>query len=385
MSFQHICFFVPGYPSKRDPRFVFVRELICAIADRGKKCTVIAPQSITASLIRKREWRPFFWKDITDTGSIVNIYQPVFFSFSNFKLHGKRLSDYFFERSAVRQFERLELKPDVLYGHFWSCGLIAGKLGQRHHLPVFLATGESTIMIRKHKQDGEIQRYVDAITGVICVSSKNMEESLNLNLVPKEKMTVIPNAVNKNRFYPIDKSVSRQKLGFRKDDFIVVFVGHFDQRKGVLRLSEAIKKVEGVKSIFIGSGKLKPDAPGILFCGKLPHDQIVHYLNASDVFVLPTLTEGCCNAIIEAMACGLPIISSDRSFNDDILDDKNSIRIDSTSVEQIAKAIKYLKENPQKRVEMAKASLEKADQLDIQTRARKILEFIEEKIGEQCY
>ena len=96
-----------------------------------------------------------------------------------------------------------------------------------------------------------------------------------------------------------------------------------------------------MKSIFIGSGEQTPEIDGILFCGKLPHDQIVHYLNAADVFVLPTLAEGCSNAIIEAMACGLPIISSDLPFNDDILDAENSIRVNSLDVESIAEAIRF--------------------------------------------
>ena len=94
--------------------------------------------------------------------------------------------------------------------------------------------------------------------------------------------------------------------------------------------------------------------------------------------MLPTLAEGCCNAIIEAMACGLPIISSDLQFNDDILNEKNSIRIDSNNIDQIADAIRYLKDNPKVRETMSAASLEKAKELDIKNRAKKIIQFIRE-------
>ncbi len=66
---------------------------------------------------------------------------------------------------------------------------------------------------------------------------------------------------------------------------------------------------------------------------------IPNYICASDVFVLPTTAEGCCNAIIEAMGCGLPIVSSDRAFNYDILNEENSILVDPESVDEIDNAI----------------------------------------------
>ncbi len=317
-------------------------------------------------------------------GNHITVYQPLFVSFSNIRISGVSFSSFFFEKAVIKTFERMKSTPNLLYGHFWTCGLIAGIIGEKHHLPVFVASGESKIRIHELYPKKKIKEYCKNITGVICVSSKNLQESLDLNLAPREKMAVIPNAIDKRIFHPMDKALSRKILGFREDDFIVAFIGHFDQRKGILRLSEALKKVDDAKAIFIGSGQLKPEAPGILFCGKLPHEEIPLFLNASDVFVLPTLAEGCCNAIIEAMACGLPIVSSHLSFNDDILDDNNSIRVDSMNVEKIAQAIQLLKDNPQKREEMSKASLEKAKEFDIKVRAKRVLDFIQKKVAHQC-
>jgi glycosyltransferase involved in cell wall biosynthesis len=194
-------------------------------------------------------------------------------------------------------------------------------------------------------------------------------------------MIVIPNAVNDRLFYPMNKEEAREKLGFNQDDFIVAFTGSFTHRKGVLRLAEAVKKVGGVKTIYIGSGPLQPNGEDILFKGRLPHNEIVCYLNAADAFVLPTLAEGCCNAIIEAMACGLPIISSALPFNDEILDNNNSIRIDPYSVDDIARAIKHLKDNPNVRKKMSEASVSKSKSLTIRTRAMNVLNFISERMN----
>ena len=94
--------------------------------------------------------------------------------------------------------------------------------------------------------------------------------------------------------------------------------------------------------------------------------------------MLPTFAEGCCNALIEAMACGLPIISSDREFNWDVLNADNSIMIDPENVDEIANAIAELRDNSEKRKEMSKAALHTAANLTIRIRAEKIAEFMEE-------
>ena len=91
---------------------------------------------------------------------------------------------------------------------------------------------------------------------------------------------------------------------------------------------------------------------------------------------MPTQKEGCCNAIVEALAMGLPVISSDGAFNDDILDENNSIRLNPNDVDAIAAAIKKLKEDKVLRQCMAEYSLSRHEEYSIQGRAKRIMEFI---------
>lgn len=110
------------------------------------------------------------------------------------------------------------------------------------------------------------------------------------------------------------------------------------------------------------------------------HDELANYLCASDIFVLPTLNEGCCNAIIEALACGLPVVSSNLSFNWDILNDSNSVLVDPNNIEEISCAIKRLKDDKIFRERLSSGAEKTASKLTIQQRAKRILNFINSKM-----
>jgi glycosyltransferase involved in cell wall biosynthesis len=91
---------------------------------------------------------------------------------------------------------------------------------------------------------------------------------------------------------------------------------------------------------------------------------------------LPTQKEGCSNAIVEALAVGLPVISSDGAFNDDILDKKNSIRVNPNDIDAIAEAISTLKGNHALRKDIFEYSKLRHEEYSIERRAEKIVKFI---------
>jgi glycosyltransferase involved in cell wall biosynthesis len=95
---------------------------------------------------------------------------------------------------------------------------------------------------------------------------------------------------------------------------------------------------------------------------------------------MPSLAEGSCNAVIEAMACGLPIVTSNGRYMDDIVDDEVAIRVDPTDVRAIREAILLLKNDPERRTRMSKACLKKARHFDINDRARRVTTWMEELV-----
>lgn len=104
------------------------------------------------------------------------------------------------------------------------------------------------------------------------------------------------------------------------------------------------------------------------------------YLNCADVFFLPTLKEGCSNAIVEALACGLPVISSNKPFNDDILNEDNSLKIDPEKLDELIEAIELLRTDKKLFEQKKHYARVHSNQFSIVNRARTIIYFIQSKI-----
>lgn len=370
-------FVTRGYPTKENSSFAFVQPLIHKIADAGIACVVVAPQRV----FKTRKLRPYRWHDVTANGNKISIIQPKYIPFGRLRFFGIKLTTLSRERAAVRALNALKEKPDAVYAHFWDCALIASAYTAKHRVPLIAVSGESTVAPEHYFSRKQIERRKALVDGVICVSTKNYHESAKLGLITHpDSVLISPNAIDTDCFYKCDKVAAKQALGIDEDSFVISYVGRYSERKGVNRLIAAAKACPEVKLILIGYGGELDESEQILIAKRVAHEEVVTYLNASDVYCLPTQAEGCCNSIIEAMACGLPVISSDAEFNQDILDDTTAILIDPNDIDAIANAITTLKNNKELRVSMGNNAYTKAKAMTIQGRAQTILEFINKTV-----
>ena len=375
---MRICFITPKFPGKHNKSdYAFVKQLVDAIAAQGNDCYVVCPFNV----FHYRTTSPEHEYYSVGNGKVL-VFRPWYYSFSNKIRFLRRWGRKSHQRALQKALSKLPALPDVVYGHFWHSAYEGYEYAKKHKIPLFVASGESDIC-KLFSLPSDLEEFRNYVSGVICVSSKNQDESIKLGLTTTEKCGLFPNGVNTDLFYKRDKSECRRQLGLPKDEFIISFVGWFNERKGSQRVADAINQIEGVKSIFVGKGALEPQCGGILFKGAVPHDQVPLYLGASDCFVLPTLAEGCCNAVVEAMACGLPVISSNLPFNWDVLDDSNSIMVDPHNISEIASAIRTLRDDIVLRKKLSDGALNKAESLTINKRANAIVDFIKSMSNEE--
>src|SRR5690606_12417784 len=244
------------------------------------------------------------------------VHRPKRLSFSNFRfgfLNTYYFTFYFQVRAIRRAVKNLTFQPDLVYCHFLSSALYYYGAFPQSKLPIYVAVGEyyNIDKVRRRFSPQFYSKLVARVNGYIAVSPQVQQKLISLG-VPNKKIIVEPNGVDLSAFKPQDKIALRKKHGLPLHKKLVLFIGRFIENKGPLRLQNALDQLDdNVGAIFLGKGPQRPNHPKIVYSGVVAHHLVPEMMGAADVFVLPTLHEGSSNVIVEAMATGLPIISSD--------------------------------------------------------------------------
>ncbi len=384
-TIQRICIFTnifPPYPFSSSGMFLY--NLLEQFVRHGISCTVIRPVSLTKRLIKGNALPPEKATIETSFGGIT-VYSPRFISFGDAYRITAEMSYRNKERAVLNLFDQLEENFDIVYSHFYTSGRTAKAVHDKTGIPLFSAHGESKFVEQFTRyREKNIREFFHTCSGIIAVSSHIKRYITENYSIENSKTLVAPNGFNTDLFSPIQKTEARKALGLPEKETIILFVGSMIERKGPGRIVEAVQGIENIEAFFIGKpgNQMPKESDTIHYLGEKPQTEIVRYLSAADMFVLPTLAEGSCNAIIEALACGLPIISSDRDFNEDILDDSCAILVDPLSIEDLRDAIIKLHENREMRENKAQGALKRAEKLSLAQRADTIIAFMEGKLAQ---
>lgn len=373
-----ICILTYVYPNPRFPEWgSFVENHVRDWMSMGIDVDVIVPKSLPKALVMLLNKK----QRIEIAGNTIR--RPLFITYPKIKIGGLSLSKLNNVNlcAAFRRGIKNTTIPDIYIGKFlFSGGKAAVNAGIENHRNAYADLGESDSFLEMGYRDlEEARKIIKSLDGLFCVSPRLMHEVIELGANP-ENVLYAPNTVNSNLFRPLNKDVCRNKLNLPNDIFIIIFVGHFIERKGPLRLLRAIDSLNiPVKGVFLGQGPQEPNGKNVFFCGSVPNEDLPDWLNAADVFALPTLSEGNCNAINEAMACGLPVISSNISDIKYQVPVDAGILVDPNDTEQIANAIHKLYTNKQALELFRNKCIQHAKTRNEKSRAKQIIDWIIEK------
>lgn len=217
--------------------------------------------------------------------------------------------------------------------------------------------------------------------------------------VPAEKVRVIHNAIDSKLFSTGDRESARRLLGLPPQIPLILSVGHLIPRKRHHILIEAfaklVTKMPAARLVIIGSPK--PDAKyadqlrervaelgvgaSLQFPGNLAPVDVVNWLRAADVFALATAREGCCNAVLEALAVGVPVVTTPVGDNAEfVVDGRNGHLFPVDDVTALAKALQasFLRGGWDRQEISGKLHSSVGEWPAV---AERVLEFVHESIG----
>lgn len=341
---DRIIVFSSLFPSTVSPTSgTFIKERLFRVHQRDP-IVVVAPQLWSPIDRLGRFIRPNFRPQAEEYEVVdgVEVFRPRCFSVPGI---AKTLDGRFMLQGAWKIVEKLSTQYQIravdahfLYPDGWAAAGIAQRLG----VPL-------TITIRGSKDEWLIgtsrERYlVDAMkraTRLFAVSAA-LKQDVAIKLgIDSKKVEVIGNGVDLTKFTRESRSEARRRLGISENRKVVIGVGSLIERKGfhlvIPVIDELRKKYPSILYLIVGGGASHGDMSNKLreqishfalenhvqLCGpKLP-TELKWFYSASDVFALATAHEGWANVFLEAMACGLPIVSTRVGGNSEVVASEN--------------------------------------------------------------
>ena len=308
----------------------FVKDQVETLAPRFGKVSAVVTHNPIADLsgfLPVESLKPFAWKAKVDlrgkpgnveVSGAVTLYLPTDGMYK--KLPARCL------RAVDRVLEKRMIHADISHSHFVSPQGYAGvRLKEKYGIPsIVTAHGYDVYDLPYRSEEWRelVASTLDAADHVITVSHSNLRHLERLRV--KAPVSVIPNGFRDDLFYPADQALCRKKLGLPEDRQVIVTVGSLSRVKGHEFLVRAMRTLadhgSDVLCVIVGQGGLRAGLEGlirelrldgrVLLAGARPHSEIPLWLNAADLFVLPSLAEGNPTVMFECLGCGRPFVGT---------------------------------------------------------------------------
>ncbi len=319
--------FTTLYPNHLSPNFgVFIKERMTHFARLpGHEVRVVAPVPYYPRIKWGARAKYAHLKSREEIEGLT-IYHPRYFMTPKIGMCTYGMAMFLSVLPFMKRLQR-EFAFDLIDAHYvYPDGFAAVKLGQYFNKPVVVsARGSDVNLFANFPLIRRLLRYTLAHSAHAIAVCQALQEAMVQLEMPREKITVIPNGVDADKFYPLDKHASRRGLGLPEKK-IILSVGELIPRKGFQVLIKALKRLaaqERMADLFlviVGDGAYRRELQALVaelqleahvrFAGAQPHAELKQWYSAADFFCLASEREGWPNVVLEALACGTPVIAT---------------------------------------------------------------------------
>jgi len=376
-----IAIFTPSFLPKVSGAEIFHHNLATRLVASGHQVMVVLPRK-SAAAIRSQGWRLNY--QLTPFPSNVWSY------FRRWPWVAYRLAGWHLGRlQAKYQFDLwhgVMMYPTGVALIDWANSRGIPYLVRSAGDDVIAALDGSVGMRLDPRVNELIRQQVPQAECLIALSESIRSEFRSLG-VEEQKIRVIPNAVDLPRFQQsLDCRQVRESFGLKPEGFLFLAVGRNHAQKNYPALLKAASKLkqEGLDFQILvagrNAGELEADAAALGLAGcfygrevgaaegqdlQLPPRQLIDLYRSADAFVMPSVLEGFSSALLEAMAAGLPVVTTDApGCRDFIRDGEDAMMVPAGDAGALAGAMRELLTSPEKAENLRKKSLARAAMFD---------------------
>lgn len=265
----------------------------------------------------------------------------------------KEMLSYLFKAYPVAKKMQKENRYDICLIFF---GIPSGPIGymlkKKYKLPYVIRFGGGDVpgfqerFTKVYKLIAPAIKMIWKKADARIANSQGLKD-MALKFYDKKSFDIIPNGVDTEVFYPIEKADS--------DEFKILFVSRLIERKGLQFIIPQLQKIQDstekkVKLVVVGDGPYREQletitreykvADMVEFVGQKNKKEIVLFYQNADLFILPSAKEGMPNVVLEAMACGLPIIMTPCEGSKELVQDNGYILLTSEMGEKIQQLLR---------------------------------------------
>lgn len=299
---------------------IFIKEQVKYLRFFFDNIYVISPAPYGIEYTRKIKQEDYIFQNI-------HVYFLKYLNFPVFYSYGRKNWIYLEKRAIINKIRNEGLEFDLIHAHYtWPSGAVAIELRKKFNVPVTITEHTSvTFKNAIENKDPVFIKSWKSCDAVIRVRKGDIQFFDNVG-ISLNKVHFIPNGFDHNKFMALDGLQCKEKLNLPVNNKKVLLnVGNmYGEIKGHKYLIEAINEVKkrrkDILCIIIGTGKLRKNLEKqirtigleneIKLVGRKTHEEIPIWMNACDIFILPSLKEGNPTVLPECLACGKPFIGT---------------------------------------------------------------------------